>query len=178
VHEKFSLADKKIIGLCALLHDVGKTKIDTELLKAPRKLTDAEFQAMTSHTIHGYEILSTCKFPSEAIKMDQMFPELNLSLGNQITLPDTTINPPSSNVDFDSSFQEIVVKTGDMYVIFYNNLTVNINPGTQITIIDTGCGTTEGIYTYSINGDILNFVMISDPCTRYAMMTSDDWNRP
>jgi putative nucleotidyltransferase with HDIG domain len=68
-NEKFSLADKKIIGLCALLHDVGKTKIDTELLKAPRKLTDAEFQAMTSHTIHGYEILSTCKFPSEAIKL-------------------------------------------------------------------------------------------------------------
>ena len=49
-NEKFSLADKKIIGLCALLHDVGKTKIDTELLKAPRKLTDAEFQAASSRS--------------------------------------------------------------------------------------------------------------------------------
>jgi HD-GYP domain-containing protein (c-di-GMP phosphodiesterase class II) len=57
-----SLYDKKILGLSALLHDVGKTKIDTALLTAPRKLTDEEFNEIKQHTIRGHDILSRCNF--------------------------------------------------------------------------------------------------------------------
>jgi len=64
-----SLAEKKIWGLAALLHDVGKTKINTELLKASRKLTDKEFKEIQRHTILGYSILNKCKFGSPEIKL-------------------------------------------------------------------------------------------------------------
>jgi putative nucleotidyltransferase with HDIG domain len=67
-HENYSLAEKKILGLCALLHDVGKAKIDSEILTAPRKLTDDEFDKMKSHTTIGYQILSSCKFENPDIK--------------------------------------------------------------------------------------------------------------
>ena len=68
-HENYSLADKKILGLSALLHDVGKAKIDSEILTAPRKLTNDEFDKIKSHTITGYQILNSCKFTNPDIKL-------------------------------------------------------------------------------------------------------------
>jgi putative nucleotidyltransferase with HDIG domain len=67
--ENYSLADKKKLGLAALLHDVGKAKIVSEILLAPRKLTDDEFDKMKSHTTIGYRILSNCKFSNSDIKL-------------------------------------------------------------------------------------------------------------
>ena len=67
--ENFSKSEKKILGLCALLHDVGKVKVNSEILQAPRKLDDKEFNAMKAHTIYGYEILSKCKKYNDEIKL-------------------------------------------------------------------------------------------------------------
>ena len=64
-----SLYEKKILGLSALLHDVGKTKIATGLLTAPRKLTDEEFNEIKQHTIKGYDILSKCNFGYKEIAL-------------------------------------------------------------------------------------------------------------
>ena len=71
-HENFSLADKKILGLCALLHDVGKAKIDSEILAVPRKLTDEEFETMKAHTIIGFQVLNKCKFANPDIKLSAL----------------------------------------------------------------------------------------------------------
>ena len=56
-HAKFSLSETKKLGLSALLHDVGKTKVPTEILKAPRKLTNEEFEIMKSHPRIGNQII-------------------------------------------------------------------------------------------------------------------------
>ena len=58
----FSSEESKVLGLCGLLHDVGKTKINNELLTAPRKLTDEEFEEIRKHTVFGFKILNDCKF--------------------------------------------------------------------------------------------------------------------
>jgi HD-GYP domain-containing protein (c-di-GMP phosphodiesterase class II) len=58
-HEQFSLSETKKLGLSALLHDVGKTKVPTEILKAPRKLTNEEFEIMKSHPRIGNKIIRT-----------------------------------------------------------------------------------------------------------------------
>jgi len=58
----FSSEKAKMLGLCGLLHDVGKTKINNEILTAPRKLTDEEFEEIRKHTIYGFNILNDCKF--------------------------------------------------------------------------------------------------------------------
>jgi len=65
----YSLPHKKILGLSALLHDVGKTKINTDLLTAPRKLTDEEFLEIQRHTTEGFTLLNNCKFESREIKL-------------------------------------------------------------------------------------------------------------
>jgi len=59
---------KKVLGLSALLHDVGKTRISTDLLKAARKLTDDEFHEIKKHTTKGFNILNTCRFGNSEIK--------------------------------------------------------------------------------------------------------------
>jgi HD-GYP domain-containing protein (c-di-GMP phosphodiesterase class II) len=59
---------KKILGLSALLHDVGKMKVDPEILKAERKLSDEEYLHVQSHTTLGYNILNGCQFTNVEIK--------------------------------------------------------------------------------------------------------------
>lgn len=49
-----TLAD---IGIGALLHDVGKMRVPPEILNKPGRLTDAEFDEIKLHVIHGREIL-------------------------------------------------------------------------------------------------------------------------
>ncbi len=43
-------------GSGLLLHDVGKSEIDPEIINCPGKLTNAQFDEMKMHTIYGYEI--------------------------------------------------------------------------------------------------------------------------
>jgi HD-GYP domain-containing protein (c-di-GMP phosphodiesterase class II) len=56
-HSNFKMEKTRRMGLSALLHDVGKTEIPTTILKAPRKLTDHEFEIMKTHPIIGNEII-------------------------------------------------------------------------------------------------------------------------
>ena len=68
-HADYSLSQQKLMGLCALLHDVGKTKINTDLLTSSKRLTDEEFMEMQRHSTMGFNILSNCKFESREIKL-------------------------------------------------------------------------------------------------------------
>ena len=67
-HANFDKQEKKILGISALLHDVGKSRINTEILKSPRKLSDDEFHKIKKHTTRGFNILSTCKFSNSEIR--------------------------------------------------------------------------------------------------------------
>jgi HD-GYP domain-containing protein (c-di-GMP phosphodiesterase class II) len=52
-----SLHETKRLGLIALLHDVGKTEVPVDILKAPRRLTENEFELMKSHPLVGAQII-------------------------------------------------------------------------------------------------------------------------
>ncbi len=67
LHSNYSLDNSRAMGLGALLHDVGKTKIDPKILTASRTLTDAEFAEIKKHPTLGYEILKRCDFAQEAV---------------------------------------------------------------------------------------------------------------
>ena len=67
-HVNLDKHKKKVLGISALLHDVGKTRVNNSLLKAARKLTDDEFHEVKKHTINGFNILSTCSFGNSEIK--------------------------------------------------------------------------------------------------------------
>jgi putative nucleotidyltransferase with HDIG domain len=61
----FEEEESKKLGLAALLHDVGKVKVNNRILKSSRKLTDAEFEIMKKHTVFGHEILRSCNLSDE-----------------------------------------------------------------------------------------------------------------
>jgi HD-GYP domain-containing protein (c-di-GMP phosphodiesterase class II) len=54
--------DLRLFGLIGLLHDVGKVDIPDEILNAPRKLTDEEFDRVKLHAQNSWKILRQCKF--------------------------------------------------------------------------------------------------------------------
>ena len=49
--------DLQKLGLCGLLHDVGKMKVPPDVLNKPGKLTDKEFKMVKAHSIHGRNML-------------------------------------------------------------------------------------------------------------------------
>lgn len=49
--------DLEKVGLCGLLHDVGKMRIPNEILNKPGRLSNEEFNVMREHAIHGRNLL-------------------------------------------------------------------------------------------------------------------------
>lgn len=45
------------IGLGALLHDIGKTQIPSDILHKPSRLSDEEYKVIQQHTTYGHRIL-------------------------------------------------------------------------------------------------------------------------
>ena len=56
-HLRLPEVELEKLGLCGLLHDVGKVKIADEILNKPGKLTPQEFEVMKSHTTVGRDLL-------------------------------------------------------------------------------------------------------------------------
>ena len=54
---EYEYHDLKSFGLMGLFHDVGKLRIPDSVLKAPRRLTEEEFEIIKAHPSHGYDIL-------------------------------------------------------------------------------------------------------------------------
>ncbi|SHJ44460.1 metal dependent phosphohydrolase [Geosporobacter subterraneus DSM 17957] len=55
----------KILGIGALLHDIGKTLIPLEILNKPGALTSEEYSIIKGHSRLGYEVLRKCPQISE-----------------------------------------------------------------------------------------------------------------
>jgi len=53
------LSEKEIVrlGLCGLLHDVGKMKVPLDLLNKTGKLSSDEFELIKGHALRGFELL-------------------------------------------------------------------------------------------------------------------------
>lgn len=69
ISRKYNKTDIKLLGLCGLLHDVGKTKTDNDILTATRKLSYEEFAKIKFHPIQGYNLLKRCKFTNPEVKL-------------------------------------------------------------------------------------------------------------
>ena len=57
-HLDFSREELNLLGIGALLHDVGKMRVPTDVLNKPGRLTDSEFELMKSHVPEGVKILA------------------------------------------------------------------------------------------------------------------------
>ncbi|MEI7671499.1 MAG: HD domain-containing phosphohydrolase [Deltaproteobacteria bacterium] len=63
IAERLGLGEKASNMICsqAILHDVGKIHIPSNILKKPALFTDEEFRLMQSHTVKGAKIIGTEK---------------------------------------------------------------------------------------------------------------------
>lgn len=61
----FSTANLNNVGLCGMMHDMGKMLVPLDILNKPDKLAPDEMEIMRSHTSLGYELLKSS---------DQMYP--------------------------------------------------------------------------------------------------------
>lgn len=53
----YSHQELTVLGLGAILHDIGKTKIDPSILHKPERLSSIEFEVMKQHAEIGYKLL-------------------------------------------------------------------------------------------------------------------------
>ena len=56
-HLGFEKEELQILGMCGMLHDVGKLHVDQTILDKPAKLTDEEFAVIKDHCRLGKQIL-------------------------------------------------------------------------------------------------------------------------
>jgi len=62
---EMNLSDDEIKGVhfAALIHDIGKISVPSEILSKPGKLTEIEFEIIKSHSQASYDILKRIDFP-------------------------------------------------------------------------------------------------------------------
>jgi HD-GYP domain-containing protein (c-di-GMP phosphodiesterase class II) len=65
IAEEMNLTPDQINGIrmAAVIHDLGKISIPSEILSKPTKLTDLEFSLIKTHPQAGYDILKDIEFP-------------------------------------------------------------------------------------------------------------------
>lgn len=81
------------LGMCGLLHDVGKMKVPPEVLDKPGALTTEEMRIMMAHTLHGRNLLlSTEGIFSGAVDVALSHHERIDGLGYPRQLPGTSIS--------------------------------------------------------------------------------------
>ena len=56
-HLRMDEQELHLLGLCGLLHDVGKMRIPPEILDKPGRLTAEEFEIIKGHTVVGHRLL-------------------------------------------------------------------------------------------------------------------------
>lgn len=62
-----SLRDIDNVELSALLHDIGKIGVPEGILTKPAKVTDAEFEEIKKHPVHGFKILEPLEHLDEVL---------------------------------------------------------------------------------------------------------------
>ena len=69
-HLDFNREELNQLGIGALLHDVGKMRVPSDVLNKPGRLTDAEFDLMKSHVPEGVKILAKAEgIPGASIQV-------------------------------------------------------------------------------------------------------------
>lgn len=58
---RLSIGELNQLGVCGLMHDIGKMKVPLEILNKPGRLEDGEMVLMRRHTIYGRDLLMSAR---------------------------------------------------------------------------------------------------------------------
>jgi putative nucleotidyltransferase with HDIG domain len=81
------------LTLAGLLHDIGKLKVNADILNKPAKLTDEEFTQIKKHTVLGYEMIAATDLPDSVKHTILMHHEKMNGAGYPLGLSWNNIHP-------------------------------------------------------------------------------------
>jgi len=94
-HMNFSRPEMEVIGLGALLHDIGKTRTPLHILNKPGALTREEFAVMQRHPEDGYRIMQRAGgVPRESLAIIRLHHERLSGDGYPLAMAGTAIGMP------------------------------------------------------------------------------------
>ena len=64
---KFDKEEINLLTLAGLLHDIGKTKIPSEILTKPEKLNEQELEQVRKHSFYSYDMLKNYNLPEKVL---------------------------------------------------------------------------------------------------------------
>jgi len=123
----FSDEDLRLLGRAAMMHDIGKVYIPSELINKPGKLTDAEFRAVKNHTAEGYRHLMFEKVGDEHFR--------NIVLCHHEKVNGTGY--PNKLAGKDIPFMSRIIAVADMYdaVTSYRSYRKPMSPSEAIELV-------------------------------------------
>lgn len=99
------------LGLCGLLHDVGKMRVPTEIVDKPARLTPKEFSLMKAHTVHGRNLLmSTAGIYPGAIDVAYSHHERMDGTGYPRKLPGSSVSRFSRIISIVDAYDAMTAK--------------------------------------------------------------------
>ena len=71
IAQELGLSDEKISNISsgALIHDIGKISVASDILNKPGKISTLEYQVLQTHAESGYEIVKEIDFPPQVLEM-------------------------------------------------------------------------------------------------------------
>ena len=107
-HLGFTVDELNNVGLCGMMHDMGKMKVPLEILNKPAKLEPKELEIMQSHALHGSKILiSTKDMYAGAVEVARSHHERLDGKGYPYRLTDMQITPYSRIVTIADMYDAI-----------------------------------------------------------------------
>lgn len=129
-HLNFSPVELNNLGLCGMMHDMGKMNVPLEILNKPGQLEGKELKIMQSHTLYGRKLLLASKdmFPG-AIDVACSHHERLDGAGYPYKLTDSQITPYSRIVTiadvYDAISSDRVYKKGKTHLETISIMTKN-----------------------------------------------------
>jgi len=136
IAKEMGLSDERIgnISSGALIHDIGKINIASDILNKPGKISNLEYQILQTHAEYGYEIVKEIDFPPQVIEMihqhherldgsgypqklagDQIILESRILAVADVVEAMTSHRPYRPALGIDAALEEISLHRGEKY---------------------------------------------------------------
>ncbi len=136
IAREMELSQEQISGLrmAAIIHDIGKVSVPSEILSSPRKLTPLEFSLIKTHAQSGYDIVKDIEFPWPIARIiiehhermdgsgypngligDKILPESRILAVADVVEAMATHRPYRPSLGLDKALEEITQNRGRLY---------------------------------------------------------------
>jgi len=136
IADKMGYSEGKLTAVywAALIHDVGKIHVPTEILNKPSSLTESEFAMIKTHPREGGDILRPIKFPWDIAEMvsqhhermdgsgypagisgNKIMPEAKILMVADVVAAMTSDRPYRKKLTINTALKEILENKGKLY---------------------------------------------------------------